>query len=244
MDPEVPVYGLQAKGMNGKEEPLETIEEIAAFYISEIMTVDKDGPYAMAGFSLGGRIAYEMAIQLKAMGKEVRFLGMFDTSVDEPIEHLSFFPKNMARLHNLLRYINWNILHFFRENEESKLSILKRRINGLQKRITGLDFKIDKEELVSTGAMSELPKYLKKVHRANRRADRKYIVRPYDGKIHVFKARKQTFYMSDPVNYGWDKYAMGGVIIHETPGEHSTTFAPPNDRLFARVLQDSLDKCE
>ncbi|HTX88204.1 MAG TPA: amino acid adenylation domain-containing protein [Bacteroidales bacterium] len=244
LDPEVPVYGLQAKGMNGKEKPLETIEEIAAYYISEIMTVDKEGPYAMAGFSLGGRIAYEMAIQLKAMGREVRFLGMFDTDVDEPVAHLPFFRRKLKRARSLTYYIAWNTAHLFRSSEESQLAVIRRRMTGLKKRIAGLDFKIDQETIVSSGAMKELPKYLKKVHRANRRADRKYIVKPYNGKVHVFKAMKQTFYIRDLVNYGWDKYALEGVEVHEVPGEHSTTFAPPNDRVFAGVLQGILDRYE
>ena len=73
LDPDQPVYGLQAKGLNGVEKPLETFEEIASYYISEIMTVDKEGPYQLAGYSLGGKIAYEMARQLTEMGKKVSF---------------------------------------------------------------------------------------------------------------------------------------------------------------------------
>jgi thioesterase domain-containing protein len=92
--------------------------------------------------------------------------------------------------------------------------------------------------------MRELPSYLRKVHRANHRADKKYFIRPYDGCVHLFKAHKQTFYIKDPVNYGWDKFAAGGVKIHVIPGEHSTTFAPPNDKFFAAVLQESLNQSE
>ena len=33
LDPDQPVYGLQAKGLNGMEKPLDSIEEIAAYYI-------------------------------------------------------------------------------------------------------------------------------------------------------------------------------------------------------------------
>ncbi len=37
MSPDQPVYGLQAKGINGIDEPLTSIEDIAAHYISAIM---------------------------------------------------------------------------------------------------------------------------------------------------------------------------------------------------------------
>lgn len=244
LDPEQPVYGLQAKGLNGQEEPLGSIEEIATWYISEIMTVDPAGPYCMAGFSLGGRIAYEMARQLTAAGKQVRFLGVFDASADETFMHLPFRKRLMKQMNHLLNYTVWNIGFFLRSGHESKWSVIRRRWKGLQKRFRGLDFEIDKHDLVSHGTRNELPKYLRRVHRANSRADRQYVIRPYNGTVHLFKAQKQTFYIADPVAYGWDKVARGGVVVHEVPGEHSSTFAPPNDKYFAELLQRSLDTCE
>ena len=63
MDDEQPVYGLQARGLNGIDEPLDVMEDIAANYISEIIAQNPTGPYALAGYSLGGTIAYEMARQ-------------------------------------------------------------------------------------------------------------------------------------------------------------------------------------
>jgi thioesterase domain-containing protein len=108
--------------------------------------------------------------------------------------------------------------------------------------VRGLDVRAGKDDRVSKGEQRELPKYLRKVHRANLRAGRNYIIKPYSGCVHLFKATHQTFYIVDHVSYGWDKYALGGVIIHEVPGEHSSTFAPPNDKHFANILQKSLDE--
>jgi amino acid adenylation domain-containing protein len=240
LDPDLPVYGLQAKGLDGKEKPLQTVEDIARYYISEIMTVDPDGPYAIAGFSLGGRIAYEMAQQLTVLGKKVAFLGLFDTPVNEisSVESILFGKKSMLRY--MMNYIQWNIRYFFRDSEESKLTIISRRWKGLMKKLSGIDIKLDKKELVSKGAKRELPRYLRQVHRANMKADKNYITKPYPGNVFLFKAKHQTFYNPDPVYYGWDKLAKGGVMIHEIPGEHSRIFAPPNDKYFARILEECM----
>ncbi|WP_295672854.1 amino acid adenylation domain-containing protein [uncultured Mucilaginibacter sp.] len=54
LSPDQPVYGLQAKGLNGIDEPLTTIEEIAAHYVNAITRQNPDGPYALGGFSMGG----------------------------------------------------------------------------------------------------------------------------------------------------------------------------------------------
>src|SRR5690606_25159051 len=82
-DPEQPVYGLQPKGLDGKEKPLTSVEAIAAHFINEIIAHIHNGPYRLAGYSFGGIIAYEMAQQLRALGKEVKHLIMFDTIVYE-----------------------------------------------------------------------------------------------------------------------------------------------------------------
>ena len=242
LDPQQPVYGLQAKGLNGVDEPLDTIEEIAAYYITEIQTIDNEGPYALAGFSLGGRIAYEMARQLDEMGKKVSFLGVLDATAEGSVNQFSFMKRNKYRLKFSINYILWNILNFFHEPNQTKLSVIRRRWNGLEKKIRGIDIKIQKNDLVSKGRQSELPKFLRRVHRANRRANRNYVIRPYNGTVHLYKAKKQTFYIPEPEDYGWNRVAKGGVIVHEIPGEHSNTFAPPNDKYFANILQKSLDE--
>jgi thioesterase domain-containing protein len=242
LDPELPVYGLQAKGLNEQDKPLDTIESIAAYYISEIQTIDKDGPYALAGYSLGGKIAYEMARQLVASGKKVNFLGLLDATADGSVNSLPLLERTKYKFNYRLNYIFWNISSFFKEPNKTKLSVIDRRWKGIQRRMRGLDFKIDKNSQVSKGKASELPKYLKTVHQANLRADHNYVVRPFDGTVHLYKAQKQTFYIKEPVTYGWDKMAKGGVVIHEIPGEHSSTFAPPNDKYFASVLQKSLNE--
>jgi thioesterase domain-containing protein len=43
-----------------------------------------EGPYRLAGYSMGGAIVLEMAQQLKAKGREVSFLGIIDTPAQNP----------------------------------------------------------------------------------------------------------------------------------------------------------------
>ncbi|MGA3015296.1 MAG: thioesterase domain-containing protein, partial [Bacteroidales bacterium] len=242
LDPEQPVYGLQAKGLNGVDEPLDSMEKIASYYISEIQSVDNEGPYALAGFSLGGKIAYEMARQLHEMGKRVSFLGLVDTTADGAVSHYPFFDRNVYRLKYATNFIFWNIASFFKEPNRTKLSVIRRKWQGLMKKLRRMDIKVQKQDAISKGKRNELPKYLRKVHRANHIADRNYIIKPYDGCVHLYKAQKQTFYIPEPEDYGWNRVAKGGVIIHEIPGEHSNTFAPPNDKFFAEILQQTLDQ--
>ena len=65
---EQPFYALQARGLDGKQEPLETVQEMAAEYVAAIKTVQPRGPYFIGGFCAGGYIALEMLRLLQAGG--------------------------------------------------------------------------------------------------------------------------------------------------------------------------------
>jgi thioesterase domain-containing protein len=84
INPDIPIYGLQATGFAPGEEPLKTIEEMAELYVEGIRQVQPQGPYQLAGWSSGGTIAYEMARRLMEMGEQVGFLGLLDTNYSEP----------------------------------------------------------------------------------------------------------------------------------------------------------------
>jgi thioesterase domain-containing protein len=77
--PDLPVYGLQAVGMDGARPPLRTVQEMAAHYIAEIRTLQPLGPYRIAGMCFGIAVAYEMAQQLVAAGFEVERLFIIDS---------------------------------------------------------------------------------------------------------------------------------------------------------------------
>jgi len=79
LGPDYPLYGLQAQGLDGKRPRLATIEAMATHYIKEIRPVQPQGPYFLGGYSLGGKIAYEMAQQLTASGDEVGLVVLLDT---------------------------------------------------------------------------------------------------------------------------------------------------------------------
>ena len=62
------LYGLQARGLTGEFPG--SLREMAADYIEQIRAVQASGPYHLLGWSLGGHIAHEMAVQLQAVGEE------------------------------------------------------------------------------------------------------------------------------------------------------------------------------
>jgi len=68
---DTPVYGLER--VEG------SIEERAAEYVPKLLEMYGKGPYILAGWSLGGALAYACAVGLKRHGADVRFVGLIDT---------------------------------------------------------------------------------------------------------------------------------------------------------------------
>ncbi|RVW00114.1 polyketide synthase Pks13 [Rhodococcus spongiicola] len=66
-----PVYGLERV-----EGP---IDERAKAYVPLLREIQGDGPYVLAGWSLGGVLAYAVARLLREQGADVRLVGLIDT---------------------------------------------------------------------------------------------------------------------------------------------------------------------
>ena len=75
---DTPVYGIER--VEG------SIEERAAEYVPKLLEMHQ-GPFILAGWSLGGALAYACAIGLKRAGADVRFVGLIDLALPgEPID--------------------------------------------------------------------------------------------------------------------------------------------------------------
>ncbi len=245
LHPEQPVFGLQAKGLDGSEKPLESIEDIAKHYISEVLENDPDGPYLLGGFSLGGIIAFEMNRQLSALGKKVLMLAMFDTVAYSSILHYSQIQKTLYQLNYNYHQIAFNLTQVFRQSFKENIGFIEYKWKSVKRRFNKVWYN-QKVKIatanISKGEKKELPKYLFNVYEANNKAGDRYIIPKSDIKVTLFRAKKQTFFIEDPVYYGWNKFCSMGIEIREIPGEHNSIFAPPNDELFAKILQEEMDK--
>ncbi|XXF74928.1 amino acid adenylation domain-containing protein [Myxococcaceae bacterium GXIMD 01537] len=80
----VAVFGLQPRGLDGEAPPHETVEAMASWYADAILAVQPEGPYCVGGHSMGGHIAYEIAQELKARGREVGLVALLDTVAPVP----------------------------------------------------------------------------------------------------------------------------------------------------------------
>ncbi|MFE2164046.1 non-ribosomal peptide synthase/polyketide synthase [Streptomyces sp. NPDC059447] len=75
---EYPVYGVQARGLDGSGAFPASVEEMAADYADRIRSVQPSGPYHLLGWSFGGVVAHAVATHLRQEGETVALLAILD----------------------------------------------------------------------------------------------------------------------------------------------------------------------
>lgn len=261
---EQPVYGLQARGIDGKGEFHHSIQEMASHYIQEILSFYPDGPYLLAGLSGGGVIAYEIAQQLTAKGLPVNFVGLFDTynpkyqKVRQKADALyrQAHAEDVGILLNRLKWVrtlnqSWQRIarlarYFFNLNlEQKKFFVLdkresfKRKINET---LEAVAYKFDRRP------GRPLPYRLREEAIAFnlRAAVTAYPPQPYPGKVTLFRADASIYHAldgsGDSDELGWDEFAGGGLEVYKVPGNHSSLITEPNVRVLAAELQPCLER--
>jgi len=101
-----PVYALAASGLVVGETPRASINEMATVYLDAIRHVQPTGPYTVAGWSLGGMIAYEIAHQLLAIGETINFVGMIDTGSSAFLRD-QWSTKNVTEFDECKAFLSW-----------------------------------------------------------------------------------------------------------------------------------------
>lgn len=76
--PDRPIYAMRARGLNKGETPFTSLEEITTTYYNAIKEKQPDGPYALAGYSYGSMLAFEITKILTKNGDTVKFLASFN----------------------------------------------------------------------------------------------------------------------------------------------------------------------
>ncbi|HXY91581.1 MAG TPA: AMP-binding protein [Acidimicrobiia bacterium] len=72
-------YGAQARGLEETARPDRSVEAAARRHLVEVRATQPRGPYLLAGYSVGGLVAFEMACRLEADGETVALLALLDT---------------------------------------------------------------------------------------------------------------------------------------------------------------------
>ncbi|PPB81010.1 non-ribosomal peptide synthetase [Mycetohabitans endofungorum] len=78
--PDQPLYGLQARGLNGTSPLASTLDEMVSDYLEQMRRVQPQGPYCLLGWSFGCIVAHSLAVRLEHQGEKVALLALLDST--------------------------------------------------------------------------------------------------------------------------------------------------------------------
>jgi amino acid adenylation domain-containing protein len=211
-----PFYGLQARGLDGKEAPFERIEEMAAHYISEIRRVQPRGPYYLGGACFGGVVAYEMAQQLHAAGEEVAFLMLLETW-PPPMKRRALFFKELSR--------------------KSPPEAWK----GLVQRLQIIKEMIARRDIYRGDAAAM---YVDRVSTANHTAFLRYRPRRYDGSLLLVLASARQIRTPRDPRLVWGSLARSFTKVDVPALDSGLALKSPHVEMLAKAMKEALDKVE
>lgn len=234
LDSDIPVYGIQTPGLNGKTELPTSIEEMATEYIKAIRTIQPNGAYFLGGASLGGTLAFEMAQQLHAEGEKVALLAMIDTpgpghmgmKLEDEGEIAAYILDTLFEIDKSLLSLN-----FLRQAENTEEQVMYALEQAKIANFLPNDFQIPQTRQII------------RVFQANMEAMWNYKPRIYPGKIIFFRAqdRREKYDPSHP-EYPWIELAASGIEIHPVSGTHVTMNYDPHVQVIAEKLKVCLEK--
>jgi thioesterase domain-containing protein/acyl carrier protein len=245
LNSEQPVYGLQAQAFAGKQVPHTKVEDMAAHYIREILTVQPEGPYFLGGYSFGGIVTFEMAQQLHAQGQKVALLALFDAYGPQYFSSLPLHGRVFRYLDTLLRLGPKENLTYLQEKIKIKLTYLqeKIKINWVFQKPT---YKFYSGNRSSLPPVSHQYKLLCMVHQ---QAARNYLpAQVYSGRAILFRGSEylalEWWVDPDDSQLGWSRLVNGGLELQETPGHHFNMFSEPYVQVLAEKLQVYLEQAQ
>ena len=239
-----PIYGLQARGLDGQTPPPPRVEEMASHYVEAILSVQPKGPYLLGGHSFGGGVAFEVAYQLEQRGQPIALLAVFDNPA--PFSSNDVLPcanwsdaqwtEGIAKLVERMFAVDMALPFTLLTNRsvEEQLELLLRRLQA-----TGI--------LPAEAEVAQVRGFVQ-VFKANtlaRYTPRGKISAPVSlFRAEVFRREDVDGRMTEELNedpaWGWGAHTRGPVTIHRVPGDHLTMLAAPHVNRLAYLLRSCL----
>lgn len=189
-----PFYGYLHPGSDGEEICFSSVTQMAKAYLDQLLLHKPEGPYLLGGFSFGGILAFEMAVELRKLGQEIPLLALIDTS--SPLDRHPFKSHG-----NFFKVIKSNIL----------VPFVMRVLNTGRQSICQGYIRLNKPIPLGLRHYYIINKYKKLV--------KKYKPEKFDGDILLFRASENR---SSSRYLGWETLA-NNIKVVSIEGNHLTT---------------------
>lgn len=226
-----PAYGMKAIGVDGTEPPLDRIEEIAERYLPEILKHRPIGPFILSGYSVGGLVAFELALRMQEKGLDVAKVIVFDTFAPG-YPRMRAWPIRMAiHAKNFLFGGSW----------KTKREYLLQRVKNLRHKVLAAFGygHLDMPDYPGiTGLSADI---IKKVWAGLERANVRYRPsRRWNGNLVVARSEHQMSWAATEQTdllLGWSDWVTGRIETFNVPAGHMEFFDDHNVRFLVEDMR-------
>lgn len=236
-DDDRPIFALRARGFDDGHPGFRSITEAVANYKAAIIQRQPEGPYAIAGYSYGGMLAFEIAKLLEQEeAGSVQFLASFNLPphIKTRMGYLNF---NVCLLH--LSYFLGLVSEEYAESVEDEFW---RHPNAMNELLKVADRKRMEELGLTTDSLS---------HWADITFGLQSMAKDYEpkGKVKVLDvfhaiplkgvAKSQEDWLENHLSK-WKDFSESEPIFHKVSGAHYTMIGPDHIETFSRRLKNVL----
>lgn len=230
-----PLYALQSLGLDTKQQPLNTIKEMAATYIKAIREIQPNSPYIIGGYSLGGLIAWEIVHQIEAAGEKVKNLLIIDTHPPLLNSEVETQPDDDIAL---LVFITEQIgIHF---NVNLNISYTELAALNAEQRLEYILQILQKHQLVAPNSGKDLITGLINVYKANSQASLYYQPQPIKSSVSLFTTPGLAAQFPQDATLGWGKLTSTKTSVYIVSGNHNTLLQSPHVQQLSTAIQATL----
>ncbi|MFJ5995541.1 amino acid adenylation domain-containing protein [Streptomyces sp. NPDC092370] len=215
LDPDVPVYAVQARGLARPEDELPAdMAEMAADYADHLEATFPEGPYRLLGWSFGGLAAHALATELQGRGRTVQSLTVVDVHPGWlGLTHDDVPPLDDRNMRPHLEYL-MRLVGLDPDLFDAEVFVFDEVMKLLRERGSALGA-LDEERLRAITAISANNNHLMIDYRPA----------VFDGDILLLAATDQQ--KPEATAAAWRPYLTGEVRTHVVPGDHGTLLSRP-----------------
>jgi amino acid adenylation domain-containing protein len=225
-----PLFGLQTPGVEGETDIPDSVETHANILLQTLLSHRPNGPYRLAGYSSGGKVAYELARRLEQAGHKVVELIIFGTENEG--SGRKFTPEGeRKKALELIKTLNkkYNIELGFSPEAFAGVDADTIRAQVIQ-------------HVVSLNLMSEAEaEQFQRQIAVIRQAIHNHAVYTCHAKlacaVKLFRcSQDDADELSDSADAGWQRYSHEPITVHWINAHHENLLEEPHVQVIAAYL--------
>ncbi|PHM65448.1 chrysobactin synthetase cbsF [Xenorhabdus stockiae] len=232
-----PFYALRARGLEEGEEHFTSFEELVNVYLEGIRSRQPHGPYAIAGYSYGSPVAFEIAKRLESQGERVAFVGSIDMA---PLLMHQMAAVDEADIATTLAFF----LSLVDKEEKDGLAAKIRAAAGNQEACEYLLKDVSSERLQELDLNLEKFKAWATLTQSLLNIGRSYVPTGNVESISVFYADPPRGSKEEWFTHlkCWDAFSRQTNNYIPVAGDHYDLMGPKNLATFQAILRNELDR--